>query len=116
MTRDLRQLLFDSHAAAATIAVLLLWSINDAFNALWTPTIRASVYLFQAVVTMNFTTDSSKAANMNQHAIFISAGFFLYAAGAAFVGAIVLSQWVYGTGPFHALNRCRKSLIGRQNA
>jgi hypothetical protein len=116
MMQDIRRLLSDSHIAAVTIAVLLLWSMNDAFYALWTPTARVSAYLFQAVATMDFTTDSSKATNMTQNAMLISAGFSMYVAGVTLIAAIVLSQWVYGTGPFHALNRCRKSLIGRQNA
>ena len=49
MNRSLRQVLADSHIAAATIAVLLLWSIDGAFRALWIPVSRAVEFLFTAV-------------------------------------------------------------------
>ena len=53
MKRSLRQILDDSHIAAVTIAVLLLWSLDGAFQALWIPVSRAVGFLLTAVAILD---------------------------------------------------------------
>jgi hypothetical protein len=47
--RPLRRVLADSHVAAVTIALLLLWALNGAFWTLWDPVYRMGRFLFTAI-------------------------------------------------------------------
>jgi hypothetical protein len=48
--RTLRQVLADSHVAAITIALLLLWTLDAMFRALWEPLYRVGAFLVTAIL------------------------------------------------------------------
>jgi hypothetical protein len=59
MERSLRQILADSHVAAVTIALLLLWSFDGAIQALWEPASRAIEFLITAVAIFDIPSHSA---------------------------------------------------------
>jgi hypothetical protein len=115
-TRNLRQVLADSHVATVSIFVLLLWSIDGAFHALWAPSVRAVAFLYHAIAVLGWPAGGSKANLLERDSMYIFVVFYSYAAVASFTGAWTLSRWVYGIGPFQALNECCRRFMKRQNA
>ncbi len=114
MRTSFRQTLADSHIAAVTIALLLLWSLDSVFGALWVPLSRAISYLLTAVSIMDipyFSRTLTTADRLN----LIVVGGYLYSAIASFFAAWVLSYWVYGAGPLRSLTRYSKN-SGRRHA
>lgn len=114
--QNLRQALADSHVAAVSILVLLLSAIDGAFRALWDPSVRAVDFLFHAVVVMGWPVGQYRADVLVRDSMFIFVAFYSFAAVAGGGGAWILARWVYGVGPFQALNQCGRSLIRGQNA
>ena len=55
MKPSLREMLADSHTATVAIAVLLLWSLDGAFRALWSPVFRAVSYLLTAAAIFRYS-------------------------------------------------------------
>ena len=53
MRPSLRRVLADSHVAAVAIAVLLLWSLDAAFSALWPPVSRALEFVFTGIAILD---------------------------------------------------------------
>ena len=49
MKSTVREVLVDSHVSAFAVVVLLLWSLDAGFKALWIPLSRAATVLFAAV-------------------------------------------------------------------
>ena len=94
--RPLRDILVDSHVAVATIAVLLLWSMDGAFRALWPLLSRASQWLFTAIAILDIPYFSMTIADRSM--LLFSAWYF-YGAIVSFSAAWILSRWVYGVGP-----------------
>jgi hypothetical protein len=112
MKRSLRQNLADSHVAAVMIALLLLWSFDGAFHALWEPASRAIQFLITAIAIFDIPSHS---ATFNR-VVLLTAAAYSYGALASFLGAWFLSRWVYGMGPFRSLALCFKDLIVRKHA
>ncbi len=109
MKRSLRQVLADSHIAAVTIVVLLLWSLDDAFRALWDPFFRAISFLSTAVAIFDIPSFSRTFTTADRLSL-ITVGAYLYWALVTFFAAWILSRWVYGMGPLRSLtSRCTNS-------
>ena len=114
MKRSLRQILDDYHIAAVTIAVLLLWSLDGAFQALWIPVSRAVGFLFTAVAILDIPY-FSPTLTLADRFMLATAFAYLYLAVVSFSAAWLLSRWVYGTGPIRSLTRYRKNPTGRRH-
>ncbi len=52
MKSTVREVLVDSHVSAFAVAVLLLWSLDAGFKALWIPLSGAATVLFTAVADL----------------------------------------------------------------
>jgi hypothetical protein len=115
MKRSLSQVLADSHIAAVTIAVLLLWSLDGTFRALWIPVSRAVGFLFTAVAIFDIPY-FSPTLTFADRLMLISTFYFLYSAIVSLLAAWLLSRWVYGVGPIRSLVVCRSKLAGREHA
>ena len=114
MKRSLRQILDDSHIAAVTIAVLLMWFLDGAFRALWIPVSRAIGFLFTAVAIFDIPY-FSPTFTLADRLTLATASAYLYGAVVSFSAAWLLSRWIYGTGPIRILTRYRKDPIGRSH-
>lgn len=110
----LRQILVDSHIAAITIAILLLWSLEAGFLALWQPLSRVIHFLFTAVAILGIP-DYSWTFSIADRISWIVTGTFLYSAILEFFAAWILSHWIYGLPPLRALQHYRKIPAGRNN-
>jgi hypothetical protein len=115
MKRRLRQVLADSHIAAATIVVLLVWSLDSAFRALWIPVSRAVGFLATAVAIFDIPY-FSPALTPADRWMLISSLYFLYSAIVSLLAAWLLSRWVYGVGPIRGLIACRSRLTRGKHA
>ena len=101
MKRPLRQILADSDIAAVTIAVLLLWSLDGTFRALWGPVSRAVGFLFTAVAIFDIPY-FSPTLTLADRFMFVTATY-LYGAVVSFTAAWLLSRGL----------RCRAAATAR---
>jgi hypothetical protein len=111
---SLKEVLADSHIAAVAIAVLLLWSLDGIFRALWSPVYRVLGFLFTAVAILDVPFISPTLTGEDR-LMLITTFLYFCAAIISFSGAWLLSRWVYGVGPLRSLVRYR-SRIGRKDA
>jgi hypothetical protein len=114
MKLSLRQILADSHIAPVTIAVLLLWSFEGAFRALWEPLSRVVGFLSTAIAIFDIPY-FSPTPTLTDRIMLMTALVYLYNAVVSLSAAWFLSRWVYGVGPVRSLTRYRESLIGRKD-
>jgi hypothetical protein len=114
MKRSLRQILADSHIAAVTIAVLLLWSLDGAFHALWESVSRVLSFLGTAVAIFDIPY-FAPTLTFEDRVSLVTASAYLYEAMVSFSAAWILSRWVYGVGPVRSLNRYRDVPVGRKH-
>lgn len=114
MKPSLREVLFRSHVAAVAIAVLLLWGIDAGLRAIWQPLYRVITFLFTAVAILDIPYYSSSLSE--KWLLWIPALFNLFFAFLNLAAAWLLSQWVYGVGPFRSLRECAASLKRRNSA
>ena len=114
MKRPLRETLADTHIAAVTIAVLLLWALDGAFKALWEPLSHALGFLFRAVAIFDIPYLSSTLTSRDRLSLFILGANFYWAL-VNFFAAWLLSRWVYGSGPLNTLSRYSKNISGSKN-
>lgn len=113
MKRSLREILADSHVAAIAVAVLLLWFLDGAFRAVWTPGSRVVSFLFTAIAIFDIPY-FSPTLTIADRSILIMAFSYLYSAIVSLSAAWLLSRWVYGVGPLRSLTGYRDKLIGRK--
>jgi hypothetical protein len=114
MKRSLREALAESHTAAVAIAVLLVWSLDGAFRALWDPAFSAASFLFTAVAIFDIPYFSPTFTIVDR-LMLITTLSYLYTAIVSFSAAWLLSRWVYGAGPLRTLMSYRSKLTGRHN-
>lgn len=112
MKRSLRQALVESHIAAVTIALLLLWSLNNFVDALWKELPRTIEFVV-TVVAIRDIPYSARTFTVAAGLELMVVGHYLYFALACFFAASVLSHWVYGAGPLRSLFRYGKSNGGK---
>jgi len=110
-----RQILADSHVAAAAIAVLLFSSLDSAFWALWGPLRRAADFLITAVAILDVPYVSQNFTVADRFFWFVTLLHFFNSL-VYLVAAELLSRWVYGMGPLRSLSKYRTSLAGRIDA
>lgn len=115
MKRSLRDALAESHTAAVAIAVLLVWSLDGAFRALWDPAFRAVSFLFTAIAIFDIPYFSPTLTIADWFTLTTTL-FYLYSAIISFSAAWLLSRWVYGVGPLRSLMSYRSKLTGRHDA
>lgn len=113
MTHSFRRILAASHTAAVAIAVLLLWSVVSFCGAISEPVTDFSYFVLNVIATRDFSFFGSYFSDR-----FMLSGslLFLGTAGAEILAAWLLSQWVYGEGPFRALAQSWSSVTRRDNA
>jgi hypothetical protein len=109
---SLRKILADSHVSAVAIAVLLFWSLDSAFWALWGPLSRAASFFFTAVTILDIPYFSRTLTIRDRFTLFATFlhlfNSFVYLAAAG-----LLSRWVYGMGPLRSLSKYRTILARR---
>jgi hypothetical protein len=105
-----QKILAESHIAAITIAVLLLWCLNGAFQALWAPFSRVVGFLFTAVAILDIPY-ISPTPTLADGFMLVTASNYLYGAIFNFSAAWILSKWVFGAGPVQSLTHYCKNLI-----
>lgn len=115
MKTSLRQILADSHVSAVAIAVLLIWSFDSVFEALWGPILNAAGFLFNVVAILGLPY-IPPTFGFSQRFVLLSIGIFLFNALSCLAAAWLLSRWVYGTGPFGSLKSYRERLVRRSHA
>jgi hypothetical protein len=113
MKPSLRELLAESHIAAVAIAVLLLWSLDSGFRALWRPLSHVLGFLFTAVAILDMPYFSF---GLEERVILITTFFYLLAALISLAAAWLLSHSVYGRSPLRSLSTYRAKLTRSKNA
>lgn len=98
--RSFRQVLADSHIAAIAAAVLTVWSIYEALNAVAGPLASAATYLVTAVAIAGIPSYSLSKADILTYEIALG---YLVNALLWFASASILTRWAYRTGPLRAL-------------
>lgn len=106
---SLREILADSHISAVAIAVLILWSLDWAFRALWGPLSRVIGFLATAVAILGIPYFST-TLYATDRLILITTFSYLLSAVIGLASAWLLSRWVYGMGPLRSLSRYRARL------
>jgi hypothetical protein len=106
---SLRKILADSHVSAVAIAVLLFWSLDSAFWALWGPVSRAVGFLFMAVAILGIPYFSRTLTIADRFTLFITFSS-LFNSLVYLTAAGLLSRWVYGMGPLRSLSKYRTKL------
>lgn len=111
----LRKILADSHISVVAIAVLLLWSLDWAFRALWSPLSRVIGFLVFAVAILDIPHFST-TLDVTDRFMLITTFSYLFGALVGLASAWLLSRWVYGVGPFRSLSLYRTRLTRRNHA
>ena len=112
---SLRQVLQDSHVGVVTIALLLLWSLDYAFQGLWEPAYRLGVFLITAIAIWDIPYSSAGNTAVDRFMLIITL-HFLYSAMVSLSAAWMLSRWVFGRGPLGSLTAYHSKLTGRKRA
>jgi hypothetical protein len=113
MSRWRRQVLADSHIAAVTIALLLLWAIEGVFQSLWPYLTGIVQYIATAIAILGIPYGSFISLN---HLRFLYSLVCLYVAAIDSTAAWILSRWVYKSGPIRALVNLRGERTRKLNA
>ena len=109
----LRESLAESRVAAVTIAVLMILSLANFFDALWTPGYRFFYFVATAIAIMGMPSNYLGATSSDR-VLLIASCAYLYSSLVNLTVAWLLSRWVYGMGPFRALRNSAAELVGRQ--
>src|SRR5712691_1302616 len=109
-----RKILAESHISAVAIAVLLFWSLESAFRALWGPVSRAAGFLFTAVAILDIPY-FSHTLTLEDRSMLIITFLYLLSALIKLAAAWLLSRWVYGAGPLCSLSKYRMRLARRNH-
>jgi hypothetical protein len=117
VTFPLRRILADSHISAITIAVLLLWSLSAAFQAVWYPLLGLLEYLFTAVATLSVGLGLPYSGPFYEERVsLLPIPADLFTALTSFAAAWVLARWIYGNGPLRILSRYGNRIAGSNDA
>lgn len=114
MKASLRNVLADSHVAAVSIVVLLVFSLIQLVSFLQTPLLRFAGFLFNAIAILDIPNMSGTITVEDRVLLFTKILGFFYAF-VCVVAAWALSRWVYGTGPLRALSEYPKALPRRNH-
>lgn len=106
----LRETLVRSHVGAVCIAVLLLWCLDSAFRSMVDPIWRGLTFLGTAVAILD--TPYIGASNRMDRVMLELTFMYLVQCLFCLLAAVLLSRWIYGTGPIRALRQHWTKLIG----
>jgi|GEM_PF-1043269 hypothetical protein len=115
MKGRLSQVLADSHVAAVSIGVLLMWTIDAVCRGLWDPLYKFSAFLLSAIAIWDIPYIPSRPS-FGDRLMLLASAHFLYSAFACILGSLLVSYAVYATGPIRSLTACRNELIRRKDA
>src|SRR5947199_2693868 len=116
MRPTLREVLADSHIAAAAIAMLMIGSLRAATLALFFPFYRILNFLVSAIAIRDIPSAFLLPDDTPARAALIITSLYCAYAAAYVLSAWLLSRWVYGMGPLRALGACRRKLIALKYA
>lgn len=102
MKYQVQQVLAESHVAAVAIALLLLWSVDSAFRALWPLVYRILSYLVTAIAILDIPY-ISPGVSFQDRLTLITTCTYMCAAATQLAAAWLISRWIYGTGPLGIL-------------
>lgn len=105
-SKSLIQILSDSHICAVAIVVLLFWSLDSAFNAVWILLVPAIDFLVTAVAILGIPYISHTHTLVDRMTWTVTMMHFV-SAFVSFAAAWILSRFVYGVGPLRCLNKYR---------
>jgi hypothetical protein len=111
---SLREILVDSHISAVALVVLLFWSLESIYHALWDPLFRAASFLITALAILDIPYFSSSPALTDRRMLIITF-LNLFYAFLNLAAAWLLSRWVYGMGPLHSLSKYHARLARRNH-
>lgn len=94
----LRETLTTSHIAAAAIAILLFWTVDQTRLGLWVVIPKLSEFLLTAAAI-----HAVRVTDMPDRYTLLPALGELLGACICFTSGWLLSRWVYGASPFHTL-------------
>ncbi len=112
VSSSFREIMAESHIAAISIAVLLVWSLTLGLQALWSPLWRAAGFIFTAVAILNIPYDTF---THNDRLMLLHTFTYLFTAFIYLAAAWVLSRWAHGMGPLRSLSKFRTRLARRKN-
>ncbi len=115
MQQSLREILRDNHISGVAVALLLLWSLESGFRALWDPLSGFITFVATAVAIRGIPYSSGTFTYADRVMWTVTCSYLVYAF-ICFVAAWLLSRWVYGVGPLRSLNRYGARLARRNNA
>ena len=92
MRASLREVLADTHVATVTIAVLLLWTLDSAFRALWGPLSSVAGFVFTGVAILDIPY-FSPALSGPDRLIVVTTLLYLCGAAISLSAAWLLSRW-----------------------
>lgn len=110
--RSWADILADSHVAAVAIALLLAWSLEAAFAALWGPLSHVLGYLMTAAAILDIPYFPRTFSATDRTELMVAGGELIYAL-AYLTAACLFSGCVYGMGPIRSLGQYRTILRGR---
>jgi hypothetical protein len=110
----LREVLADSHIAAVTIAVLLIWSLDSGVRAVG-PLILSVVGFLVNVVAIRDIPYGSGTFSLSYWLTKIPIFTYFLGAVLSLGAAWTLSRWVYQKGPIRSLIECRARLARRNH-
>lgn len=114
MKPALRETLAESHISGIAIAVLLFWSLNLAFRALWEPSLRVAEYLFTAAAIRGIPFEGP-FSSADRLMLFVQIQY-LFTALVSFAAAWLLARWVYSEGPLRSLRKYGTRITRRSDA
>ena len=112
MKPSLREILADSHVAAVAVAVLLLFSMDSGFRALWGPLFRVGSFVFTAVAILGIPY-FDRGLSIVDRFMMLTTFSYLFGSASSLGAALFLSRWVYGVGPLDCLRAYRTKLARR---
>ena len=117
MKSTLREVLAGSHVAAVAIAILLVWSLNSAFEALGGSVLRALGFVITAIAILGTPYPSPGFSPLQRMALANSSELLLLTYAAIDLAAAwLLARWIYRMGPVRSLNAYWTRLKGRSHA
>ena len=99
---SLRKTLADSHVSAVAIAVLLFWSLDNIFWAVWPAPSRGVGFLFTAVAILDIPYFSSNPAHHGSFRVIPDVAMLFQFTRLSGRSVRTVSL-VYGTGPLRSL-------------
>src|ERR1700726_117456 len=103
-SKSFAQILAESHISAVAIAVLLVWSFDWGFRALWSLFVPAADFLVTAVEIRGIPYVSSTSIGRITWTLTL---LYFVNTSMSLLAAWFLSCWVYGVGPLRCLSKYR---------